>query len=210
MTLPSVIGILGEKEAGKDTTAEILIEAFGYVRRAFGDPLKREAAFALDHGFSSFSASTGVIPPSDIAEILISLQGRGFLVFEKPTIPAIRRLLQWWGTEFRRSIDPDYWVKQVDVDLPEMLVVSDVRFPNEMDFVRKYNGLLIKIARPKVVSIETASEKHASESLAKSDVAVDHVIVNDSTISALTKKIYKALGVKIAPTSPAVAVKEAA
>ena len=35
-----ILGITGKKGSGKDTTAEYLIERYGYIRFAFGDKVK--------------------------------------------------------------------------------------------------------------------------------------------------------------------------
>ena len=35
-----ILGICGKKRSGKDTAGEYLIENYGYVRYAFGDPVK--------------------------------------------------------------------------------------------------------------------------------------------------------------------------
>lgn len=61
-----------------------------------------------------------------------------------------RTLLQWWGTEYRRSIDENYWVGRVaarlEADKPEIALMTDMRFPNEMQFVQQY-GHAIKVER---------------------------------------------------------------
>lgn len=204
MTLPAVIGILGEKEAGKDTIATVLVETFGYTRRAFGDKLKREAAETLDSGqFPRFEFGPHI--PDDIRGIVSAHRDQGFRVFEKPTSPEMRRLLQWWGTDFRRTMEPDYWVRFVAADLPELLVITDVRFPNELEFIRSCGGVAWKVVRPKVASIESGlTENHVSEALAKSDVEVDEIILNDSTVAALQDKVLKLLGVEQVPPTPAV------
>ena len=35
-----ILGICGKKRSGKDTAGEYLIQKYGYVRYAFGDPVK--------------------------------------------------------------------------------------------------------------------------------------------------------------------------
>lgn len=47
-----------------------------------------------------------------------------------------RKLLQWWGTEYRRAQHPAYWVKKlfktIDAEKPQVALVTDVRFFNEL------------------------------------------------------------------------------
>lgn len=60
-------------------------------------------------------------------------------------------LLQWWGTEFRRRQDPNYWVKkcfeQIEHDMPHIAVITDARFKNEVSAVKAYGGHTIKVER---------------------------------------------------------------
>ena len=62
-----------------------------------------------------------------------------------------RTLYQWWGTDYRRKQDPDYWVKrlfaQVKKDAPDLAIVTDVRFPNEAESIKSAGGVLIKVIR---------------------------------------------------------------
>jgi hypothetical protein len=60
------------------------------------------------------------------------------------------KLLQWWGTEFRRAQDPDYWTKKLFASIPANLniaMVTDVRFPNEADGIKQRGGYNINVQR---------------------------------------------------------------
>jgi hypothetical protein len=103
-----------------------------------------------------------------------------------------RTLLQWWGTEFRRSVNPDYWVNKVAQRIaeekPEIALITDVRFMNEVNFVRKY-GEVIKIDRPSLPSLRGAAGVHASE-LALADYdGWDDVVVNDSSLDEFRERV---------------------
>jgi hypothetical protein len=58
-----------------------------------------------------------------------------------------RTLYQWWGTEYRRSIDTDYWVRQlaqrIELEKPQIALIDDMRFPNEFDFVSQYGETVL-------------------------------------------------------------------
>lgn len=101
-----------------------------------------------------------------------------------------RTLLQWWGTEFRRSADPDYWVnklaKRLAQDKPEIALITDTRFPNEVNFVRQY-GDVIKVHRS---SLPILPGGHPSEeALAHmKDCDWDAVIYNDGSLEDLKKQ----------------------
>jgi hypothetical protein len=89
-------------------------------------------------------------------------------LYAKPTPHYIRTLLQYWGTNFRRKQDPDYWVKRFaerrETSLyanasDRLLVVDDVRFPNEISTIRKLGGPIIWLER----TVEGQTTGHASE-----------------------------------------------
>jgi hypothetical protein len=99
-----------------------------------------------------------------------------------------RTLLQWWGTEFRRSINPDYWVqrltKRLAEEKPEIALITDVRFLNEVQFCQKY-GEAIRIVRPGLIRDTSLTPAHISESALANFHGWDDVIVNDSTLESL-------------------------
>ena len=60
-----------------------------------------------------------------------------------------RKLLQWYGS-YRREQDENYWVKRVisriEKERPEICIITDLRYSNEMAFVQEY-GDAIKVER---------------------------------------------------------------
>jgi hypothetical protein len=60
------------------------------------------------------------------------------------------KLLQFWGTEFRRAQDPDYWTKKLFASIPanlDIAIVTDVRFQNEADGIRQRGGYNVNVTR---------------------------------------------------------------
>ena len=64
----------------------------------------------------------------------------------------VRELLQWYGTDVIRKKDPDHWVELMDMKLLEakhngvkLVLIGDVRFPNEVDLVDGYEGKVIRL-----------------------------------------------------------------
>jgi len=72
-----------------------------------------------------------------------------------------RTLYQWWGTEYRRSIDADYWVRQlaqsIELDKPQIALIDDMRFPNEMAWIKQY-GETVRVDRDGLPPSTHASE----------------------------------------------------
>lgn len=102
-----------------------------------------------------------------------------------------RTLLQWWGTEYRRSINSDYWVKalakRIAEDQPEIALITDVRFPNEVQFIQQY-GEVIKVDRPSLPSLRGAAGVHASELALANFDGWDAVIKNDGDLETLRER----------------------
>lgn len=62
------------------------------------------------------------------------------------------QLLQWWGTEYRRNnYGYDYWVnkviEQIKKENPDIALITDTRFVNEADAVKKLGGYTVNVTR---------------------------------------------------------------
>lgn len=182
-----IVGIAGAFGSGKDTAAEVLL-TLGAHRFAFGDPLKREVA-ALD-----------VYGWGDRARVALRYAwaclryGWPGTPWDKPTSPAMRHILQWWGTDFRRAQDPDYWVAQLDTLTrgQTFVVIPDVRFYNELRWIKSQGGSVICVRRPRneVAEIYSGPERrHVSETLHLDDSLFDAIITNDASVEELHRKV---------------------
>lgn len=117
-------------------------------------------------------------------------------VFEKirhkfPTMSA-RECLQAIGTEWGRDLVSDtIWIDYLDrnVENGSRVVISDVRFLNELTAVRKKGGITIRLKR-EVARVGDVF-KHASETALDTvpDSAYDYVIENQGSVSDLLLRI---------------------
>ena len=60
------------------------------------------------------------------------------------------KLLQWWGTEFRRSQDPLYWVTKWKAGIDpkaNIVLATDMRFINEALAVKDVGGYTVRVSR---------------------------------------------------------------
>lgn len=190
---------------GKDTVASEIIKHFGSefdIRRyAFGQELKHEVnANALRSGGMRNLFNEGLRLPGcgymQTNENIIALpdwvQYDPDAPMDDPDCPLgkQRTLLQFWGTEFRRNVDQNYWVdklaKHIEKDNPQIALVTDLRFPNEIAWVREY-GDVIKVHR---TGYDSGVLPHASEvALAHlQDHEWDAVIYNDAGLEELSKQ----------------------
>ncbi len=75
------------------------------------------------------------------------------------------RLLQYWGN-YRRQADPFYWVKKVrdkiQVAKPSVVLIPDMRYRNELAFVKASKGYTVKVTRQGFVDL-SRDPNHISE-----------------------------------------------
>lgn len=184
-----LIGLSGRKRSGKDSFAAHLVAEHGYTRLAFADAL-RDAALALDP-FVSFGVESngyeygynGEWYPSHepYATRLSEYVSTGGWD-EAKELPEVRRTLQRFGVGIR-EVMPDFWLRVVadrSTQIPGPVVVTDVRFPNEAEWVEAAGGDLVRIERP---GIDT-SDTHESET-ALDDRPATFTVVNDADLARL-------------------------
>jgi len=113
------------------------------------------------------------------------------------TAVSVRRILQWWGTEYRRAQDHDYWTKAWERKLLEYdlnavhILVDDVRFINELDTIKKHGGTFIKIERPGF----NGANNHSSENSLDGYGDWNLVIRNDGSLEEFQEKVLMRLKV---------------
>ena len=136
MNLNFIIGICGNARSGKDTFCEyskrfLSKKKVGAARAAFADELKADLDPLCREkiGISAFT--------SDSKEKEI-----------------IRPLLVTYGTDIIRSMNENWWIDRLEKKLGvhqsmELLpIVTDVRYPNEMEWIqKKNNGVLVHVTR---------------------------------------------------------------
>lgn len=171
MTMIPIIGIAGRARSGKDTVAGMLMSSARLYRYAFADPIREMlwAGFQIDTFSAAFDAVKD-LPRPDLGGI------------------SPRRMMQTLGTEWgRHMVHADVWVLQaarvLRLNGPGMLV-TDVRFENEAEWIRAADGLVVHVRRAAAAPVEA----HASEA----GVAVrerDIVIDNDGTLDDLRARV---------------------
>ncbi len=202
----SAVGIHGRMGSGKDALAQVLIDEFGFQRFAFGDLVKDEAVAAI----KNWPKEDKRIYPFDVEQILERCYQRGDFEapLRKPTNADMRVVLQWWGTGYRRRQNPDYWVEAPRVGkLPKKVVITDVRFPNEMAMIKAFGGEVWLIERPvdEVVNSAPGDAGHISEQLLTlvGREAFDRVFDNSGTLEELWQAVRDVIKPPKKPKTPA-------
>lgn len=138
LAVPLIVGIGGYAQSGKDTLAGILVEEHGFTRLAFADVL-RDVLYALNPTVRSDSASYRL-------EEVVRAYG---WEWAKANTDA-RELLQRMGTEAGREIlGQNVWVDATMDKIREgrRYVISDMRFPNELEAVKLHGGTTVRMIR---------------------------------------------------------------
>jgi hypothetical protein len=105
-----------------------------------------------------------------------------------------RRFLQWIGTEWGRSIDPDIWCKTLlaKVDDPSInYLVSDLRFPNELEALKKAGFTCVRIQRSNKPTLEGDAASHPSETALLDHPGWDLVLDNNGSLAEFQKRVLR-------------------
>lgn len=106
----------------------------------------------------------------------------------KVEVPDVRRLLQVMGTEVGREMfGGECWIEMVgrqinDLPFSQAAVITDVRFKNEADYVRKLGGTVVRIYREGTGPVND----HASDRI---DFQADLTLLNNGTLGELTDQV---------------------
>ena len=185
-----VIGICGGFGAGKDTVAALL-SMLGYQNASLAAGVRGEVLWHLLH--NNYVLEMTIDIRAICSELRHGVRDCGIIdrIYKKPTGEHVRRLLQWWGTDYRRAQDPNYWVKQLTLG-PGKWTISDVRFENEVNKIRELGGQIWRVENPRLQ--DEPGREHESE-LAIAEIMPDVVLVNDGDIHKLAITVRTAMGV---------------
>lgn len=176
-----IIGLLGQKSVGKDTVADYIHTKYDFTEKKIAGPLKDSIGKLF--GFNEDQLN------GDLKEEIDS--------YWKITP---RMVLQFFGTEIMQEkindilpVERKFFVKCFDrwyssQNTQSNIVISDIRFQHEVDYIKENNGIVIKINRD---TIKDNFSTHISElgidSIASSDI--DYIINNNGTIEDLHENI---------------------
>ena len=182
-----IIGLVGNKNVGKDTVADYFVK-HGFKKITFASSLKK---------------ATGELFNWDERQLNEDKE-----IIDKNWGIAPRRILQILGTEFLREYCKDiidtsisynnekkvfsYHIKKLfldnknDIIMNKNIIISDIRFLNEYNFVKWIGGKIIKINR-NVKNNDFSN--HKSEISVNNIKKFDYSIDNNFTLGHLYKTI---------------------
>lgn len=194
-----LIGILGRINSGKDTVARELVETYGFRQDSFASTLKDITAqiFGWDRELLSGGSAESRAFREEVDEWWAEQLGM-------PNFTP-RLALQLIGTDvFRNNFHTDIWVLSAmrRYKEGENVVISDARFPNEVQIIRSLGGHIIQVdrgeepewwpiakgaAEGREVALKAMEEHykiHASEWAWANEIP-DELIHNDGTLEQL-------------------------
>jgi hypothetical protein len=204
-----IIGFVGLIGAGKDTAADYLVNFHGFRRDSFANTLKDAVANVFGWDRTLLEGRT--------KEAREWREQVDTWWAERLNMPKLtpRWVLQYWGTEVcRHGFHDDIWIASVENKMrktADNIVISDVRFPNEIKAIHNAGGLVIRVKRGEdpvwfdaAYSVNRGPNGNPTWSISKSKLEslkihasetswvggnIDYVINNDTTIDELFSSI---------------------
>jgi hypothetical protein len=139
----SIIGLVGFAGSGKGAVADILVEKHGYTKLSFADSVKDATAAIFGWERSLLEGDT-----SESREFREKTDSFWSARLGYDLTPRLE--LQRMGTEAGRDVfGTDLWITSVEKKIleHEKVVLADTRFPNEIEFIRKLYGHIIRVVR---------------------------------------------------------------
>ena len=196
----TMLALSGKMGSGKDTLAEkamSLLKKEKVIHVYFGNEIKNEVDKII-HLLPSFNNLTSSILSesiqiefelpnlsvlNEISELIIieyeNSKLSGTPLTARNRSDNMRRILQLWGTEVRRSLDENYWVNKTIIKALKYassgfsVYLTDARFPNEAILAQKVGFIVGRID----ISEETRRKRLAS----RDNIQVDSITANHPT-----------------------------
>jgi len=183
-----LLGLAGYARAGKDTAGKVLVNRHGFVRVAFADALK-QLALERDplirvHDTASLTPRGGDWRCSELY-LTHAVATCGWEWVKENT--EAREFLQALGVAVRHYVDPDAWVNALlrQTTAGGRYVITDVRFPNEYEAIKRAGGQVWRIARPGTYP----ANDHISET-ALDIYKFDRTIQNIGTLEEFQRRVF--------------------
>jgi len=204
-----IVGFVGFIGSGKDTAADYLVNFHGYRRDSFANTLKDAVACVFGWDRTLLEGRT-----NEAREWREQVDAWWAERLNMPNLTP-RLMLQLWGTEVcRTGFHDDIWIASLENKMrktTDNIVISDVRFPNEIKAIHNAGGIVVRIKRgadpdwyDAAVSANAGPDANPTWSLSKAKLAqlkihasetawvgkdIDHTVYNDTTIDALFEQI---------------------
>jgi len=139
-----IIGISGNARSGKDTLGRNMVSILS------------------DSGIKAKTFSFAHELKKSVDGFLIEQLGISAFTEDSDEKKIIRPFLVNWGTEIMRKKDSEHWIKSIEKKLSEdcVNIITDVRFENELDWVKEKDGLSVFLSREGVSPANSYEEEN--------------------------------------------------
>jgi len=163
-----LVGLVGYPGSGKDALAAELCRWASYTRYAFGDAVK-SLLLATDKTYG------------DSLERLEDWKRKG--------LHETREKLQNLGQRLR-DYDEDFWIRSMPAVLADRSLITDIRYPNELAWIKERGGTVVAIHREGYGPVNShISERNTGLLIESSDLTLH----NNATIEELAARFNTAL-----------------
>lgn len=160
-----LIGLTGAATSGKGVVSKRLSQKHAFTACRFAEPLKQMLSVGLSLTHEQLDGREKSVPMARFGGL------------------TPRHLMQTLGTEWgRRMVHSDLWIdlwREKLASMGELIVVDDLRFPNEAQAVRDKGGIIWRVVRPGVPILDHPSERMQAE------IVADATLINSTSINAL-------------------------
>jgi hypothetical protein len=174
-----IIGICGFIGSGKDTVADYLVNFHEFRRESFANTLKDAVAAVFGWDRTMLEGRT-----KEAREWREQVDPWWAERLAMPTLTP-RWVLQYWGTEVcRRSFHDDIWIASLENKLrtsKDNVVISDCRFPNEIQSIRDAGGKIVWVQRGELPDwYDTAVEANLGHNYAVQDLKMRKIHASET------------------------------
>jgi len=174
-----IIGICGFIGSGKDTVADYLVNFHEFRRESFANTLKDACAAVFGWDRTLLEGRT-----KEAREWREQVDPWWAERLDMPTLTP-RWVLQYWGTEVcRKGFHDDIWIASLENKIrnsKDHVVISDCRFPNEIQSIRNAGGKIIWVQRGALPDwYETAVEANKGSNIAINDLKMRKIHASET------------------------------
>tara|TARA_R110000796_G_scaffold164018_3_gene280959 strand:+ start:949 stop:1548 length:600 start_codon:yes stop_codon:yes gene_type:complete len=139
-----IIGISGNARSGKDTLGRNMVSILS------------------DSGIKAKTFSFAHELKKSVDGFLLEQLGISAFTEDSDEKKIIRPFLVNWGTEIMRKKDSEHWIKSIEKKLSEdcVNIITDVRFENELDWVKEKDGLSVFLSRKGIAPANSYEEEN--------------------------------------------------
>lgn len=141
--MTKIIAFAGRKQSGKTTCSEFVLQHYNSKNGAkiynFADPLKQDICMNI-LGLS-YEQCYG---DDETKNTITDIEWNGKRL-------TAREIMQFVGTDIFRKLKNDVWtnatIHKIQNEQPDLAIIADCRFPNEVKAIKDAGGIVIKLTR---------------------------------------------------------------